>query len=43
MKVNEANLLKSDFSSIDIQKIKNNTEYYGGSRGDTIQDLATGT
>lgn len=40
MKVNEANLLKSGFSSIDIQKIKNNTENYAGSIGDTIQDLA---
>lgn len=40
MKVNEANLLKSGFSSIDIQKIKNNTKNFGGSIGDTIQDLA---
>lgn len=40
MKVNEANLLKSGFSSLDIQKIKNNTENYGGSMSDTIEDLA---
>lgn len=40
MKVNETNLLKSGFSSIDIQKIKNNAENYGDSIGDTIQDLA---
>ncbi len=40
MKVNEANLLKSGFSRIDIQKIKNNTENYGSSISDTIQDLA---
>lgn len=40
MKVNDANLLASGFSSIDIQKIKNNTENYGGSVDDTIQDLA---
>lgn len=40
MKVNDANLLESGFSSIDIQKIKNNTENYGGSVDDTIQDLA---
>ncbi|MDA8480239.1 hypothetical protein NNO04_16195 [Citrobacter sp. Awk 4] len=40
MKVNEVNLLQSGFSSTDIQKIKNNTEKYGGSIDDTIQDLA---
>lgn len=40
MKVNDANLLESGFSSLDIQRIKNNTENYGGSVGDTIQDLA---
>ena len=40
MKVNEANLLKSGFSRIDIQKIKNNTENYGSSISDTIQDLS---
>ena len=40
MKANESELLKSGFSSIDIKKIKNNTENYGGTIGDAIKDLA---
>ena len=40
MKASEDELLKSGFSSSDIQKIKSNTENYGGTIGDTIQDLA---
>ena len=40
MKISEESLLESGFSHKDIQKIKNNTENYGGSMGDTIQDLA---
>ncbi|PSN08408.1 hypothetical protein [Siccibacter turicensis] len=41
MKVNNATLLKAGFSSIDIQKIKKNTENYGGSMDEAIQDLAS--
>lgn len=40
MEVNEESLLKSGFSSSDIQKIKNNIASYGGSLEEAISDLA---
>ncbi|MGD8202524.1 hypothetical protein [Pantoea sp. FN0305] len=40
MKVSEADLLKSGFSNADLLKIKTNTQSYGGSLAEAIQDLA---
>jgi hypothetical protein len=40
MLVNEESLLRSGFSSTELQKLKNNVASYGGTLGQAIQDLA---
>lgn len=40
MDVTEEALLRSGFTSAELQKIKNNVESYGGTLGEAIQDLA---
>ncbi|MFC0140056.1 hypothetical protein ACFFJN_08270 [Erwinia mallotivora] len=40
MKISEEALLHAGFSAADLRKIRNNTESYGGTLGEAIQDLA---
>ncbi|MGY3161025.1 hypothetical protein ACVWVR_000293 [Ewingella americana] len=40
MKVSETSLLESGFSHVEVQKIKNNVELFGGTLEEAINDLA---
>ncbi|WON78047.1 hypothetical protein [Serratia sp. UGAL515B_01] len=40
MKVSEEALLRSGFNPVELQKIKNNVDSYGGTLDEAIQDLA---